>query len=207
MSKVALVVGCAAGVWKDVERAQSLYNFDAVYCVKQIGIYWPHKFDVWATLHPEVMDKYEADRKAKGFPDGYEIVAPLPHELGAHGAKGRIARRVSYRFKGMNASASSGIYAAKIAIEDGYRVVLAGVPMEKNAGHFLPGTLTIVRKEVRGAVWLEFDTFLEGFRNAKPFLRGKVTSMSGMTREVFGEPTPEWLRGDPEPVASAKVHA
>jgi hypothetical protein len=58
-------------------------------------------------------------------------VAPLPGELGMHGAKGNISRRVSYRYQGMDSSASSGGYAAKVALDDGFdRVVLAGVPMD-----------------------------------------------------------------------------
>lgn len=72
-----LIVGCATDVWGDVEEAKKLIEFDAIYCVKQIGIVWPDKFDVWATLHPEYMDGYEAERKKFGLPGGYEIVLNL----------------------------------------------------------------------------------------------------------------------------------
>ena len=195
--KTALVVGCADNVWEDVQAAQQMHNFTDVYCVKLAGVHWKEPFKVWATLHPEWMDDYEAQRHAKGFPNGYDIVAPLAGEVGMHGKKGRITRRVSYRWKGMTSSASSGIYAAKIALDDGYdRVVLAGVPMETGGNHF-----------TRMKPWMQRDSFIRGFEVATPFLLGKVRSMSGHTKQVLGEPTPQWLQGDPVVTNLAQAQA
>lgn len=191
---LALVVGCAANVWDDVARAKKLATFDAVYCVKSMGIKWPERFDVWATLHPEAMDEYEAEREKLGFPGGYEIVAPLKSEVGQWAESGKnIARRVTYRWPGMTGSASSGIYGAKVAIDDGFNVVLAGVPLEANAGHFMPGTWNVKKNWRRGPLWVEHGSFTEGFRIATPRLRGRCKSMSGYTMKVLGAPTPEWL--------------
>lgn len=190
---LVLVVGCAANVWDDVKRAQALAKFNAVYCVKTAGIHWPEAFKVWATLHPEAMDEYEEQRNAKGYPNGYEIVAPLKDEVGEWRDHGHVVRRVTYRWPGMTSSASSGIYAAKVAIGDGYRVVLAGVPLDTNAGHFLPGTWNVKKTLRRGSQWLERDSFTNGFEVATPFLMGKCKSMSGFTMEKLGRPTPEWL--------------
>jgi hypothetical protein len=129
------------------------------------------------------MDAYEVERHAKGLPNGYEIVSPPASEVGMHGGKGRIARRVSYRWPGMTSSASSGIYAAKVALDDGFeRVVLAGIPMLPDANHFS-----------RGKTWTQRDCFLPGLEKATPFLIGRVKSMSGYTMQVLGEPTPQWL--------------
>lgn len=198
----ALVVGCARSVWDEVDAAQKLTKFDAVYCVKQAGIHWPGKFQVWATLHPEYMCgenergiNYIAERKALGLPDGYEIVSPLDGEVGSHAGKCKQSRKVTYRWPGMNASASSGIYAAKIALDDGFeRVVLAGIPFNSNAGHFLPSTRN-VNNEVRGKVWNQQENFLPGLLIAKKYMAGKVRSMSGYTAEILGSPTREWLHG------------
>lgn len=182
--RTALVIGCAANIWEDVEAATNLFEPDAIYCVKLAGVHWPGKFDVWATLHPEFMDAYEVERKAKGHPGGYEIVAPLPGEVGMHGKKGNIARRVSYRWPGMNASASSGGYGAKVALDDGFeRVVLAGVPMD-NSNHF-----------TRGKPWLQLDSFTDGFKRSVPYFADRVRSMSGWSREILGQPTEDWLAG------------
>ena len=194
----------------DVKAAQDLCDFDAVYCVKQAGIHWPNKFDVWAGLHPEYMRgendrvprlNYVAEREALGYPGGYEIVVPLDSEVGTHSGKCKDARRVSYKWPGMSASASSGIFAAKVAMEDGFLVVLAGVPMTPQGGHFLPGTKNI-NGETRGKVWLQRDSFAsgdmrrpKGLEIAVPFMRGKVKSMSGYTKELLGYPTEAWLSG------------
>lgn len=191
---IALVIGCASNVWQEAEAAHRLTKFDAIYCVKQAGIYYPH-LDVWVTLHPEAMDDYEAQRNNFGLPDGYEIVAPPSNELGSHGSKGRITRRVSYLWPGSDssASASSGIYGAKVALHDGFdKVILAGVPMSPEAGHFKPESKT-VSGQVRGKVWTGHGAFVVGFNEAVPHLIGKVKSMSGHTQQVLGAPNAEWL--------------
>lgn len=194
--KSALVIGCAANVWEDVKAACDLVHYDAVYCVKQIGINYPRTFQTWITLHPEAMDDYEAQRHNLGLPNGYEIVAPPPHELGMHGAKGNITRRVSYLWSNKsNASASSGIYGAKVALEDDFdRVVLAGIPMTPEAGHFKPESKNVAG-QVRGKVWTQHNAFVSGFNFAVPYLIGNVKSMSGHTMKVLGAPTLEWLHG------------
>jgi hypothetical protein len=150
-------------------------------------------FKVWATLHPEYMDDYERERRVLGLPNGYEIVAPKSDEVGQHGQKGRIARRVSYRWPGMTSSASSGIYGAKVALEDGYKCVLAGIPMNVDSGHFMPETKN-VQHQIRGHTWNARDSFIRGFEVATPFLMGKVKSMSGHTRDVLGFPEADWLK-------------
>src|SRR5258708_3873516 len=104
---IALVIGCSADVWGEVFEAKALTQFDAVYCVKLAGVHWTGGRFVWCTLHPEFMDDYEKERAALGLHTDYEIVAPLSGEVGMHGTKGKIARRVSYRYQGMNSSASS----------------------------------------------------------------------------------------------------
>lgn len=190
----ALIVGCAANVWDDVKAAKALTTYDAVYCVKQIGIQYPDKFDVWATLHPETIDDCEVQRHKLGLPNGYQIVAPLPSELGMHGKKGNVARRVSYHWPGMGSSAGSGIYGAKVALDDGFdKVVLAGIPMSPEAGHFMPGTKNVAG-QMRGKVWTGHSAFVVGFNYSIPHLMGKVRSMSGHTQKVLGAPTLEWFR-------------
>lgn len=181
----ALVIGCAANVWAEVEQAMRLCDFDAFYCVKLAGVHWVGGRFVWPTLHPEFMDAYENERKQLGLHSEYEIVAPLSGEVGMHGKKGNITRRVSYRYPGMNSSASSGGYAAKVALEDGFeRVVLAGVPMRTEDKHF-----------TRGKDWAQRDSFVRGFKDSVPFFAGRVRSMSGWTAELLGQPDPGWLNG------------
>jgi len=184
----ALVVGCAACVWDDVAAAQAMVTFDAVYCVKLAGVHWPGRFDAWVGLHPEWQEVYSRQRAGNGLPNGYETVAPPDDELGYQAKNKAIDRHVSYRWPGMTASASSGIYGAKVALDDGFdRVVLAGIPMS-NASHFS-----------RGKPWRDADSFWKCFLQALPHMTGRVRSMSGRTLDVLGEPSPSWLVGEPQP--------
>ena len=182
---IALVIGCSADVWGEVYEAKALTQFDAFYCVKLAGVHWTGGRFTWVTLHPEFMDDYEKQRKELGLHSDYEIVAPLDGEVGMHGKRGNISRRISYRYPGMNSSASSGGYAAKVALDDGFdRVVLAGVPMETEANHF-----------TRGKPWLQRDSFTIGFKQSVPYFAGRVRSMSGWSKEILGAPSPDWLNG------------
>lgn len=190
---IALVVGCSRLVWDEVKAAQALATFDRVYCVKLAGVRWPDGDFTWVGLHPEVMDDYEKRRAGLGLPKGYEIVAPLSHEIGVHGNKGNVARRVSYLWSDDGHSAGSGIYGAKVAMHDGHKkIVLAGIPMDPEAGHFMIKDKN-VQGILRGPVWKDFPAFVTGYTEALPRMKGKVKSMSGRTAKDLGMPTAEWL--------------
>ncbi len=178
----ALVIGCANGVWQEVEAAQKLCQFDSIYCVKLAGVHWRGGRFSWVTLHPEFMDDYRSQRFNLSLHNDYEIVSPFPNEVGRH-SHHKADRRVSYRWPGMTSSASSGIYAAKVALDDGHdRVVLAGIPMRGDDGHF-----------TRGKTWAQVGCFVPGFEMATPHLLGRVRSMSGLTEKRLGYPITEWL--------------
>jgi hypothetical protein len=188
--KRALVIGCSADVWAEVAAAQALGTFDAIYCAKMAGVHWKGGRFTWCGLHPEWQELYSGNRQDLGLHRDYETVAPPDSELGTAGKGSKIDRRVSYRWPGMDASASSGGYAAKVALHDGFnRVVLAGVPMDVGAAHF-----------TRGKPWLQRDSFTIGFQKSVPFFAGRVRSMSGWSKQLLGEPDPAWLNGEmPQP--------
>jgi len=181
---LALVVGCSEYVWDEVEAAQKLADYHAYYVCKMAGIHWDEGRFVWLSLHPEYMPHYQEKRRDLGLPDCYETVVPLINEVGSHWQFCKSADRcVTYRWPGMSASGSSGLFAVKVALDDGHdRVVLAGVPMLRNAKHF-----------ARGQDWLQRDCFMDGWKQAMPHIRGKVRSLSGWTMQTLGAPTPEWL--------------
>jgi hypothetical protein len=206
--KRALVIGCAKGVWEEVDQAYAmLRQIDPgatfnVYCVKLAGVHWKGGYFSWITLHPEFMDKYEKQRADLGYHKSYEIVGPLANQVGMHGKEGNISRRVSYRYPGMTGSASSGGFGIKVALDDGNnRVVVAGIPMTMEAGHFTRGDTWTTEKGMISSR----DSFIPGFEHSLKYFLGKVKSFSGWTKEKLGEPTPDWLRGDPLPVNLAKV--
>ncbi len=86
----------------------------------------------------------------------------------------------------MNASGGSGIFGAKVMMDDGYRVILAGIPMNDDP-HFLH------HETWKDGNWKGVGSFLPGFEKATPHMLGKAKSMSGFTKQKLGAPTPEWL--------------
>ena len=183
LAQLGRVIGCAEGNFDEARAAIALQKPDLIYCVKLAGVHWPEPFDWWCGLHPEWQGKYEAERAALGHPGGYRTVSCLAAEVDARNAKIPVDRRVSYRWPGMNSSASSGIFAAKVAMEDCERVILAGVPMT-HGKHF-----------TRNKAWSELNSFTAGLQEAIPHMKGRVRSLSGLTEKLLGRPDPEWLAG------------
>lgn len=190
--KRALVIGCGARVWADVEEAQQMCRFDEFYICKLAGVSWDGGYFHWITLHPEFMKVprlvstgeagYCIQRAQKGYHSNYEIVSPLIDEVGAH-RNHRMDRHVTYRWPGMSSSGSTGLFAVKIALDDGCdRVVLAGVPMTDDK-HFS-----------RGKPWNNVGSFTNAWETALPYYKDKTRSVSGgYTERLLGRPTPEWL--------------
>lgn len=194
---IAVVLGSAKGWEAEYEKARKMLGreFDAVYCVKRNGIVYTGGRFIWVGLHPEFMDVYESERAALGLHKDYEIVAPLIKEVGPHGQKGTIHRRVSYRYNNQTGSSGSGGYGIKVALDDGHeKVVVVGCPMEVSRGHFSRGAWK--HENIHGSsanADSNPDAFKPGWEASMPYWKGKVKSMSGWTRTQLGEPTPEWL--------------
>jgi hypothetical protein len=105
---------------------------------------------------------------------------------------------LDYRWPGMTLSGSSGLFAVKAALEvlGADRVVLAGVPMSTDQRHFN-----------KGEPWAKGAPYLDAWRIALPFIRDRVRSLSGFTRDLLGAPTPDWLTGrDADPFADRQSH-
>jgi hypothetical protein len=82
---------------------------------------------------------------------------------------------------------SSGLLGAWVAREvaKGDKIVLCGIPMENTP-----------RYDDR-TVWREALVYRQAWIEAFPKLLPYVRSMSGWTREKFGEPDKEWLEDVP----------
>lgn len=156
---------------------------DAVVAVNHMIARWAGELDYAITLHPEMLEAWQVQRHRRGFPE--------PSISIAHEAKPgpRIDRVVDYRWPGMNASGSSGLFAVKVALEEGFdRIILAGVPMTADGGHI-----------TYGGPWALVNSYTGAWKEALPRLVGKVRSMSGWTKDLLGLPSDEWLAGDPQP--------
>lgn len=168
MSLVA-VLGSAPGGF---DQLASLRGVSAVYACNDAAAEYPGELAAFVTLHPEKLPAWLAKRTAPTL------------SVVAHEAAGGVTRVVDYRFPGMNASGSSGLFAAKVALNDnpGAGVVLCGVPMTPEPTGYAGSTF---HREV--------DAFTGAWHLAKPYLKDRVRSMSGWTAMLLGMPTPEWL--------------
>lgn len=178
--RTALVLGSARCMWDDVERALDLTEFDGVVAAKGVGEVWPGHLDAWVTLHPEKIRKSIDARSRAGYPRCLRVFA---HKTDAHSRR-YVTDPVPYKFDSQNNSGSSGLFAVKVALEHlGFdRVVLCGMPLDRSQGR-LDGL----------DLWHGSNTFEKGFRESFPLIKDRVRSMSGVTKQLLGEPTVQWL--------------
>lgn len=175
MGKVAAVLGGASGGYEELATLRDMADVVAVYAVNDAAADYEGELAAFVTLHPEKLPGWLAARRDAGRPEPREVIA---HEQKAH-----VTRVVDYRWPGMTSSGSSGLFAAKIAMEtQPYPVVLCGVPMDANRAHYF-----------NFATWNDVNGFFRGWEAAHQFIKDRVRSMSGWTAEFLGRPTPEFL--------------
>lgn len=178
MQPIALCLGGGAGVWDEYRDASALLAgcgraavaaTALLVCNDMIGVF-PGAIDHAVTLHPIKMARWLAERERAGRP------AP--------------ARTWSHRpFAGIDchtpewAHGSSGLFLVKIARELGFeRIILAGIPMSAEHGHFL-----------RNKRWDSCIDFRRRWDSHVDTLRPYVRSLSGWTLQQFGAPDRAWL--------------
>ncbi|ANL84667.1 hypothetical protein [Rhizobium phaseoli] len=180
----ALVLGGAACAWDDLEQAKEFGSFDATIAINDMLAHYPGEIDFAVSLHPEKYTEWMAGRDAKGYQRPKVFVAHDGNtQMGRNGAF-PVDIVMDYRWPGMSASGSSGLFAVKVAIEQGFdRIILCGVPMDGAQSHFFDRT-----------PWSEVNAFTEAWSIANPILRDVTRSMSGQTKEWLGYPTLDWLK-------------
>lgn len=168
-----LVLGGAACVWDDAEAAMEMAEFDAVLACKDMIADWPGRLDYGVSLHPERCAEYLRERKRKGYLGRPQIWVHKNHG----------SRRAETDCSIEDWGGSSGLFGVRVGIEEGFgRIVLAGVPMTADAGHYK-----------RGEPWTECRKYTARWEARADDLRGAVRSMSGWTAELLGRPTTDWL--------------
>ncbi len=185
----ALVLGGANCIWRDVEAALALGEFDAVVTCNDVTALWPGPVDAAVSLHAEKWPIWLRQRALKGLPDPLRVVGHAEFKTSPirTAAAGVVTDWSSQMFAGQTESGSSGLFAAKFAVEDmGHdRAVLCGIPMTAEARHYF---------DARS--WGGAAGHRRGFRQAHAAIHGRIKSMSGWTADQLGKPTTAWIEGE-----------
>jgi hypothetical protein len=186
------VLGGGSSVWEDVKALEEAMGrpWDGyVIAANDIGCHWPGRLDHWCTLHPEKFADWMKVRRENGLPDGYTTWT-LQNKLkkpkkGQPPAPHRVAPPPP------NGGGASGLVAVFVALDalGCDQVVLCGMPMDKTP-HFAESKV-----HQKSRAWAGADSHWRVWTTGtvQDKLRGRVTSMSGRTRDLLGAPTPEWL--------------
>lgn len=180
MSKVAIICGGAEKVWQEIDLARELCKECCTIffiCNDMISEFDGHAIAV--TLHPLKLRSWLSCREMKGFAKPSQVWSI---EMKTVGVPEGLVTNATEDWHG-----SVGLFATKVARQLGFeRIILCGVPMSIEAGHFK-----------RKTPWLSATTFIgdgrRGWIKRLNEIRPFVRSWSGWTKEQFGEPTQEWL--------------
>lgn len=173
---LAVILGGARSVWEDLDRLKALRVPDIVIATNDAGAHYTGEVHHWVSLHFEKMPEWIADRAQRNLPPAHRywfhegagssrFTLPAPHDrLDDWGG-------------------SSGLFAVRVALTlAASRVVLAGVPMDAEDGHFFDHKRWEFAGRYRQA-WTRRQVEIA------PFVR----SMSGWTAGLLGEPSEAWL--------------
>jgi hypothetical protein len=171
-----LVLGSGRDMLAERDKALALFNPDRVYAVNDAGIYAPGRVDVWVSIHAEDFPRRLKERRDRGGNRPPRIVScPAP------GIYQSVNEFRAVRWPEQRNTGSSGLFATKVALEDGAtHVVLAGMPMHPAGGHIVvPGP------------W-DGGTYQKTWFGVRHRLK-RVRSMSGWTAFLLGWPNTDWL--------------
>ncbi len=168
--RTALCLGGGYSLQKDIDAVP--VAFDGVVACNEAGAHWPGHLDGWVSLHPKKFPKWSQAREENGY-------APCPRFF-SHAKCNEFpsAEPTPYVLDGMSGSGSSGLFAAKVALDDLEfdRVILCGVPMTPSP-HFFD--------EI---AWRSSHHFRKHWRSIDESYRARIRSMSGWSRIFFSGP-------------------
>lgn len=179
-----LALGAGVSLFRDIDAALELSEFEGVVAANEAGVAWSGQLDSWVSLHPDQLARRIERRERNGYPPAKEVVGYLPeHRLSPEKTYKGVTVYVPYKFPGQRQSGSSGLFAVKRALDLGAtHVVCCGIPLDTDFGR-IDGQ----------ASWPNDRIFRSGWEQASRAMSGRVRSMSGWTRRLLGAPTSEWL--------------
>lgn len=170
----AIICGGSLTVLTEFENANKLcidngIQFSTFVTNDTIGLF-RGSIDYAVTLHPDKLAEWLARRRLNKYPMPAQIWGHRPH---------RAVNKNTTDWGG-----SSGLFMFKVARETGHdRIIACGVPMSPEHKH-------IIRTEK----WNAALSFRRAWDQRRTLIIPYFRSMSGWTKETFGEPTAEWLK-------------
>lgn len=170
---IALILGGAPQVWDDLAAAQALLagKPHLTVAANLAGVHYEGRLDGLATYHSDCLASWSAERAAKGLNTDFRAFTPSP--------AGIPSEIVSESWDG-----SSGLFAVRCALfhMGASGVILCGVPLEREAGHF-----------ANPAPWAPVTTYRQEWQAVAPLIGDRVRSMGGWTAETFHRPDEPWI--------------
>lgn len=175
----ALVFGAAGGVWEEIEAAKKLCNFDVIVAVKRPGMDYPGYLHHWVSFHGEMFADWILKRHKNGYPPAEKYWVSSYRGSGFLKVTYPTLNRIACE------GGSSGLIGTLVGRTAATKIVLAGIPLDPERGHFN-----------KSAPWKEALIHREAWKPYFPHLLGHVKSMSGWTQQMLGAPTEEWLNSE-----------
>lgn len=180
------IVGGGRCVWADLLRLGP-HGYDYM-CINDIGMHLPVKFQHWFSNHGDQLPVWNVARtfRYKVTPGEREILLHSCFTAKHNSPLGLdLSSVVKWPWPGHG---SSGLNACYTGLALGYEsIVLAGVPYDGEAHYYDPPSDHWLWNE--GNSWPKFGGFRRLWTQAdETIFKGRVKSMSGMTRDVLGAP-------------------
>lgn len=192
MRRVAVVVGSADCVFRDLARLTNLNLSEppAIIACNDAGWQYLDPIDYWVTLHCDKLADWESRRRLHGGNSEYLLFT-------AKGFEGRCQRRdiytvgeeMDFRVHG----GSSGLTAVHVGLQVRDIVIGCGIPMDRRRHRRGVTAEGPFRTEDTVADETKLRGFWMAWAHAAPLLKHRFRSFSGWTRDIFGEPTRDWI--------------
>lgn len=182
---LAVVMATGRCVWDDLT-----YQFDVeghhaeIIAVNNMILHWKGRVHHGCSMHPEEPGLW---RMLRPYYQGEESHV-LTHGYRLHNKPGIPECDVLWDIPAGKGGTSS-LLAVMVGLALGYtKIILAGVPLDGNGHFYDPAQMKI---KVFTSDFLES----EWKQAARNHFKGRVRSLSGRTREWFGFPDEDWLKG------------
>lgn len=180
---VAILCGSARGMWEDLREAHRLCaeaGADVANCaVNAAGLFVPGLRQWFITQYANVLPFSQAREALRPDGAGYHLHVP--------GRAWFMAPIGDLTFWQIETKGTIALFGARVLVSLGYdRVILSGVPLDDKAGYFYGDPM-----EGFGMS----DDVLDAWEDKSKDFNDSVRSMSGLTRDLLGAPSPAWISG------------